>query len=50
METLQRAYQRADQATMLRIVLEAGELREARQHDPNMHTNVHTQCSELDQQ
>lgn len=29
-ETLQRAYQQADQATMLRVVLEAGELREAR--------------------
>jgi hypothetical protein len=27
-ETLQRAYQHADQATMLRVLLEAGELRE----------------------
>jgi hypothetical protein len=28
--SLKRAYQQADEATMLRVVLEAGELREAR--------------------
>jgi len=40
-QTLKRAYQQADAETMLRVVLEAGELREAKWTCLNMHTNMH---------
>lgn len=36
--TLKDAYQQGDAETMLRVVLDAGELREARKQHTNMHT------------
>ena len=44
-QTLKSAYQQPDPEPMLRVVLEAGELREGQVTITNMHTNVHLTCT-----
>jgi hypothetical protein len=48
-QTLKTAYQQADAETMLRVVLEAGELRAAKS-GLSMHANMHTRLGALRKQ